>query len=740
MVCLAAEATVTHAAPSKRSAAKPTLQDLAAGAKNKGGWGLLRAYAHGENSPEQKGLALLVLGYREYEADEDAAAVKDLRRAAETNFPLADFADYFQAVAAREARRPKVAVELLESFPSRHPESLLRYDALDVLAQLFVEIGKPERAIQMLTAEPKLHVHPALLMDLAYAYRETKKLEEAAKTFQEVYYGFPSSSEAVSAGDALEKSKGLIGDAAFPRVAPEIRARRAEQLQSQSQYPQALAEFDGLLHDLPSALSRPRWTIGRARCLLYLGRTSEALSALEPPIAGNPTLDAERLSLIVEAYARSDDADAIVMVLNQLRQLYPQTLSYASALNTTANTYFRRLDWTAATTYYQTLFNSFPMTELGMEAHWHVAWLSFLQGQKTLARQAFEEHVVRYPASGHVAAALYWLGRLAQDEGRRAEARGLYELVQERFVQSYYAYQARERLRTLPPDPPGNGPGTPSRWPHQIVELAKRVPVADPPPVHPCAPTPASEALRRTNLLHSVGLDGLAEDYLKALMAERPAGPELILALSRIEADEGLYNASVLDLGKLVPKYSQYEFSALPREVWDLLFPRAYWDLVKREASARGLDAYLLMGLIRQESAFEPRAVSRANARGLMQVLPETASPSRRQRLAVARRLYEPTFNVRVGSRYLQELEKSYGGVAEQALAAYHAGGTRVNAWLREHSFLEPAEFLETIPIPATRGYVERVLRDARIYRQLMTGSAVFNSCELLAASTAGRN
>jgi len=150
---------------------------------------------------------------------------------------------------------------------------------------------------------------------------------------------------------------------------------------------------------------------------------------------------------------------------------------------------------------------------------------------------------------------------------------------------------------------------------------------------------------------------------------------------------------------------------------------------VEREAQARGLDPYMIMGLIRQETAFDARAVSPAKARGLMQLLVPTARTRKGGRGATARRLYDPVYNVRLGSDYLQYLMELNQGILEQAAAAYHAGEDRVSAWLGEHSFSDPAEFMESIPIPATRIYVEKVGRDAAIYRRLMTGSPTFKKC-----------
>ena len=229
--------------------------------------------------------------------------------------------------------------------------------------------------------------------------------------------------------------------------------------------------------------------------------------------------------------------------------------------------------------------------------------------------------------------------------------------------------------------------------------------------------------------LTSIGLDDLALQYLRGLLRERPSSTALFIALSRFEADKGEYNPSVLDAGKAVPLFSSYQFSDLPKETWTLLYPSAYWTLVKQEANAKGIDPYLVMGLIRQESAFDPEALSRANARGLMQILPGTARTRKSGRGSGAKRLYEPKFNVKIGTEYLQQLLETNHGVFEEAMAAYHAGQERVSKWKSEHTFSDPEEFMESIPIPATRIYVEKVVRDAAIYRKMMGGTPVFKKC-----------
>ena len=128
----------------------------------------------------------------------------------------------------------------------------------------------------------------------------------------------------------------------------------------------------------------------------------------------------------------------------------------------------------------------------------------------------------------------------------------------------------------------------------------------------------------------------------------------------------------------------------------------------------------LVAGLIRQESAFESNAMSRVGAVGLMQVMPKTASKLARQLKVkyVRGRLTDPGYNLQLGSRYLAGLIQAYG-TPEAALAAYNAGEERVAQWTAGQNYLEPAEFVESIPFTETREYVQIVMRNADVYRQV---------------------
>jgi len=127
-------------------------------------------------------------------------------------------------------------------------------------------------------------------------------------------------------------------------------------------------------------------------------------------------------------------------------------------------------------------------------------------------------------------------------------------------------------------------------------------------------------------------------------------------------------------------------------------------------------------GLIRQESEFNPQALSPAKAYGLTQVRPATGRLFARKAGVAAfttSKLYQPAANLKIGTSIFRSMLDQQNGSLEQTLAAYNAGPNRVANWITWATFREPAEFVETIPFTETRDYVQAVLRNAEMYRRL---------------------
>jgi soluble lytic murein transglycosylase len=300
--------------------------------------------------------------------------------------------------------------------------------------------------------------------------------------------------------------------------------------------------------------------------------------------------------------------------------------------------------------------------------------------------------------SGVRAAALYWAGRRLEAQGRPDEARrGVFAELREKFPNHYYGGVLERHLGKAPPVPASDGSAPPR--PDQCGEGA-----------------PWLEAARQ---LASVGLWSDAADAYRGAARLAPPPCARKVALEAMERAEAAAIASdALDFaGLAVGDLEACPPDAVPAGVWRVLLPVPSADLLVDAARRERLDPRFVAAVVRQESGFQPMAVSSAGARGLLQVMPAVGAEWAR-RLSVRDfrpdRLFEPELNLRLGTAYLRALVDRFP-FRGAALAAYNAGPSRAQRWLLRGD--EEDRFVERIPIPETRLYVKRILTLDRLHR-----------------------
>ncbi|MFZ5891152.1 MAG: transglycosylase SLT domain-containing protein [Myxococcota bacterium] len=153
-------------------------------------------------------------------------------------------------------------------------------------------------------------------------------------------------------------------------------------------------------------------------------------------------------------------------------------------------------------------------------------------------------------------------------------------------------------------------------------------------------------------------------------------------------------------------------------KAWEIAFPRPFLAIVEREAAAAGIDPALAYAIMREESAFDPEAVSPANAYGLMQLIVPTARRAARgtSLVATATSLKRPRVNVALGCREIAHLARMFEQNPLLAVPAYNAGPGRAAAWLRDRPSMDFDLWVERIPYLETRRYTKRVLSSRAIY------------------------
>jgi soluble lytic murein transglycosylase len=672
----------------------------------------VEAYARRHSKEDAGALAWLAIGYARSLDHDYSKAIDPLNRAKAGASELGDYVAYYLGDAYLNTAHNAEALSTLVDFSQKFPDSLLIRDAHLVYANALLEEGRAQDAATLLEKD-RAPVRSDVEFAIGRAYEAAGEKEKAASAFRNVYFNLPNSTEADAAGVELRKL-GLSGTVAERRT-------RADLLFKLKHYSDAAHDYRSLVDDVSPA-SRPDVLLALAGSLEKSGSSHDARQVLTAMGAQTGDAEAQRLYLLSETARSSSDEAAVQRTLNDLRQFGPSSPWLDQALLSAGNMYLLKHDYDHAIDYYRELQQRFPTGGHASYAHWKASWLSFRQGRIDEARQGFEQQISLYPDSAEIPAALYWRARLAEEEGNAVMARAFYQKLSDRYRNYYYAELGRRRLPGLQAG--DNAPAQEAALKEELghYALLDRVPALTSTGKIVAADPPDDDLrVERARLLSNGGLADLAVRELQAAAASEGgtwAPPEM----ARVYQDLGRYDRGIQIMKRSTPNYFAVDIPDLPRSYWEALFPKAYWTDLRKYSVLNGLDPYLVASLIRQESEFNTLALSHANAVGLMQLLPVTGKAvAKRVKLKgySAPQLYTPAVNLELGTRYFKELADKYNGQFEYALAAYNAGTDRVGDWLGQGRYRDPQEFVESIPFTETREYVQAILRNASVYRQL---------------------
>jgi len=660
----------------------------------------VEAYAQKHSTETAGSLAYLVLGYAHSMDHDYAKAIDPLNRAKANPGELGEYITYNLGNAYLQTGHTAEAVATLQGFSKKYPDSLLITDADVALANGLLAEGHPQTAVEVLEKD-RPSARPDVALTLGRAYESIGDNTKAAVSFKNVYYNMAASSEADAAGVELKKLGVTSATTAEHKT-------RAELLFKAKRYAESAAEYRDVL-DQAAPADRPAITLALASALQKSGEGKDAKEVLSslPETAGE--VNAQRLYQLGEIARSSDDDAGFQAALGQLRQNSPSSTWFEQALLSEGNMYLLRRDYDKAIDAYRELQTRFPNGARTAYAHWKIAWLGLRQNRNDEAKKEFENHIALYPTSAEVPNALYWRGRLAEEDGEPAKARAYYQKLSDRFRNYYYAELGRQRMRAI------KTTGEPVHY-----AILDRIPAFAPPKIEDDDPPTENLRYQKAQLLANGALVDLAVRELQAAAAEDEGG-WAPAETARIYQEIGRYDRAIQAMKRTVPNYFALELPELPKSYWEALFPKPYWDDLRRYSEQNSLDPYLVASLIRQESEFNPGAISRANAVGLMQLLPSTAKKVAKDEKVKnfnANQLLSPNMNMQLGTRYFRGMVDKFGAF-EYALAAYNAGDDRVKDWLGQGKYRDPQEFVESIPFTETREYVQAIMRNANVYRQL---------------------
>ncbi len=324
-----------------------------------------------------------------------------------------------------------------------------------------------------------------------------------------------------------------------------------------------------------------------------------------------------------------------------------------------------------------------------VDAEFHAGWYALRELKNpTVAEKHFRAILNASTRPLSASRALYWLGRAAEAGGPGKSSDFYGQAAQ--YSGTFYGQLAAARLGTKVLNVAYPSPNDADRRNFENREVVRAI-----------------------DRLDAAGHDNRANALYRALADEITSPGELAILTARAEKNGD--HALSLQIGK----------SAFARgiEVAALAYPTG---VIPASANIAGSGKALAYAIARQESAFNPSAISPADARGLLQILPGTAKGVAGRHgitYAAAKLTTDAGYNATLGAHYLGEQIDSFGGSYILTFIAYNAGPRRVPDWIarygdpRGKSLDEVVDWIERIPFPETRNYVQRVMENYQVYK-----------------------
>lgn len=717
LICLVSLSTLNQA---QQPGLEAQLESLAGTFREDGNSGnreRLLAFCQRNTKSLQAALGFFLLGYRDFQDGKFLEAKETLAQANRSATAIQDYVVFYLGSVAFELKDFKACQNHLLDFSSRFPKSPLLAKARLLFWQSSFELKDGQAVLDSLKTFAGLESNPDALFYQAHAYEHLGDAVKALPIYQKLHYQFPLYANAALVAQSLS----TLGGADL-EVTKDWRIGRIEKLLAGRKYRDALKDLQLLFASEPAAANQPQYQLWQGLSQFGTAQYYAAIQTLKPLRSAPVEIAAQALFTVAESYRKLDNYSQFKQTAEDMEQGFAKSRWWEEALFSLGNYNLVRRDLDESLAFYQKIVDCFPNGTRVKDSHWRVAWYTYRGGNIERALELFIDHLSRFPDSEHRTAALYWVGRAQLRLEKPLDARRVFQTLVQRFPTQYYGQLAREQLSA------GSSQARVAYRPDTRLEKV----LAD---LSTSARTPANVDLtpiRSGSLADWPRAKTLAQIQLFELAAQelqyRPAygsSRTLDFHIAQLLVKARNFYQSTVVLRRVFPDYLDLPFNALPREIWEMFYPVNYEDIIRREASKYAIDPFLIMALIRQESAFNPKAVSSANAHGLMQLLPSTA-----RRLArgmkvprpSAARLHEPEVNILFGMRYFSDLLKQFDGQTEKVLASYNAGEHRVESWMSEGTYADSAEFVDTIPFSETRNYVKIINRNYFFYKALYGG------------------
>jgi soluble lytic murein transglycosylase len=641
-----------------------------------------------ESQPERKWAAAVDA----YQAGDVEPLIREFNTDAARDSVIGDHVRYLLAEALSRGDDLAAARAAALSVVDRYPKSRLAPRALLLAATLDLRADQDASAqtvlVRLINAYPDAPELPGALYLLAMTAEALGQSDAAALTYRDVRLLAPASGYAEGASDRIVALQ--AAGARLPPLTPAQRIDRAERLLRSNVPDVAMSEAQGIAAEIKdgavvtralrvvadSARNLRQYDVAARTLGLVIDRSSAERRSglkLEQARLYVRAKDPARALAVLDAAATGTEAEKSEALYLKARVL--------EDLNREAD----------AITAYRAVAVQFSSREAAAASLWRLGWLAY--GKKDA--QGTQKNWTRLAELGSAGAyrlpALYWTGR-AREQAGGAGAADLYNQILAEAPRSYYGMLAAGRLGRT-----------------REGGIAGQIAL----PREPRAALSDDSGLARVVLLRRINLVEEAAAELESAVQDAAGDPVRLYGMAGVYIEAERYHMALRIMRRHFQTVAATGDPALPRAFWEMYYPYAWRDEMRDAAQRRGIDPYLVAAVVREESSYYPRAISRAGARGLMQLMPATA-----RLMAPPGDLDDPGFNIELGTRFLAGLMREFND-PRLALAAYNAGPKNVRQWMSTRRTDDIEAFVEQIPFDETRLYVKRVVLSWDEYRRI---------------------
>jgi soluble lytic murein transglycosylase len=640
----------------------------------------------------------LLQGVKHFQDGDFEQALRLVSSTALQGTALGDYARYYEGMAELRLGRSADARRTLDALVERKPHGNLAFAAAMASAEAAEAAGDMARALRLYEqlAGNKATVNEDVLSRIGRTALASGDRKKAAEALLRVYYEYPLTAAATAAGAQLTELEDQL-----QRTGYKADLGRAQLLFGARRYAEARDAFEDL-QAVATGDDKELVNLRVAECDFYLGRWAAARDGVRPYLH-DASRKAEARFFHLSALRELDQHDQYIADTAALVKEFPDSSWSEEALNNLGTHYILTNEDELAAQTFRDLYARFPSGQRAERAAWKYGWASYKNGEYAETVRVFESAAAAFPRSDYRPSFLYWSSRAHRQAGAGAQADARLRLVYADYGNSYYGRLAHKALE--------DRAGALTGADHVVAARQQSVPLD-------------RAALPTENTIRLLLATGLYDDALGELRyAQRAFGSSTAIDATIAWAyhRKGELRRAITLMRRAYPQHLTSGAQELPVEIMQVIFPLTYWDSISRLSKQHDLDPYIIAALIAQESTFDAKIKSPANAWGLMQVVPATGRRLARSlgiRNFSMATLTNADANLRMGTLYFSKLVKQFGGT-HYALASYNAGENRVVRWKAERPGLDEDEFIDDIPFPETQNYVKRILGTAEDYRRL---------------------